>query len=121
MKLHLTHPTDKQLITAYGEDWIEINQIRFSASIIVMPDSVTQCEITDFDQLTVDHFAQLAKLKPEVVLLGTGQAQRFIHPHLSRALTEAGIGVEYMSTAAACRTYNFLMAEDRLVAALLII
>jgi uncharacterized protein len=86
-----------------------------------MPDAVSKCEITDFDQLTAEHFAQLAELKPEVVLLGTGKTQRFIHPRLSRALTEAGIGVECMDTAAACRTYNFLMAEGRQVAAVLLI
>jgi uncharacterized protein len=121
MKLHLTSTTDKQLITGYGEGWVEVNQVRFSASLIVMPDTVNKCEISDFDKLTEEHFTQLLALKPEVVLLGTGITQRFIHPCLSRALTEANIGVECMDTAAACRTYNFLMAEDRQVAALLII
>ena len=47
------------------------------------------------------------KLKPEVVLLGTGETQRFIQPCLGCALTDAGVGIECMSTAAACRTYNF--------------
>jgi uncharacterized protein len=121
MKLHLTSAPDRQLITGYGEDWVEINQIRFSASLIVMPDAVSKCEINHFDQLTAEHFAQLLVLKPEVVLLGTGKTQRFIHPRLGCALTEAGIGVECMDTAAACRTYNFLMAEGRQVAAVLII
>jgi uncharacterized protein len=122
MKLHLTSAQDKQLITGYGEGWIEINRVRFSSSMIVMPDSVeSDFAIDGFDSLTVQHFEQLAGLKPEVVLLGTGKNQRFVHPRLSQALTEAGIGVECMDTPAACRTYNFLMAEGRQVAALLII
>lgn len=121
MKLHLTSVNDKQLITGYGKGWVEINQVRFTKSLIVMPDAVDNCEISGFDKLTEEHFAQLLALKPEVVLLGTGITQRFIHPRLTRALTEANIGVECMDTAAACRTYNFLMAEDRQVAALLII
>jgi uncharacterized protein len=36
-------------------------------------------------------------------------------------LIEAGIGYELMSTAAACRTYNVLVAEDRDVVAGLIL
>ena len=34
-------------------------------------------------------------------------------------LTQAGIGLEIMDTAAACRTYNILMSEDRNVVAAL--
>lgn len=122
MKLHLTHAAGNQLITGYGEYWVEINLARHSKSLIVLPDRlITDWEVLDFGSLTTAHFEQLALLKPEVVLLGTGEAQHFIHPALGCALTDAGIGIECMSTAAACRTYNFLMAEGRHVAAALII
>jgi len=122
MKLHLTTVPDKQLITSYGEGWVEINRIRFSSSLIVTPDNVEgDCGIDDFDHLTARHFEHIAGLKPEVVLLGSGRKQRFIHPQVSHALTDAGISMECMDTAAACRTYNFLMAEGRRVVALLII
>jgi len=122
MKLHLTHAAGNQLITGYAEHWVEINQARHSKSLIVLPDRIiTDWEVPDFDGLVTIHFEQLALLKPEVVLLGTGAIQRFIQPGLGRALTEAGIGIECMSTAAACRTYNFLVAEGRQIAAALII
>ncbi|MEY4730823.1 MAG: hypothetical protein RL020_1981, partial [Pseudomonadota bacterium] len=39
----------------------------------------------------------------------------------TKELAAAGIGVEAMDTAAACRTYNVLLAEGRKVAAALII
>jgi len=122
MKLHLTQAVDNQLITGYDKHWVEINQTRYSKSLIVLPDRIiTDWEVPDFDELTTAHFEQLALLKPEVVLLGTSEIQRFIQPSLGRTLTEAGIGIECMSTAAACRTYNFLMAEGRRIAAALII
>ncbi|MFO1113453.1 MAG: Mth938-like domain-containing protein [Rhodospirillales bacterium] len=35
-------------------------------------------------------------------------------------MRKAGIGVEWMNTGAACRTYNVLVLEDRDVAAALI-
>ncbi|MDP2247911.1 MAG: Mth938-like domain-containing protein, partial [Nitrosomonadales bacterium] len=75
---------------------------------------------SDFESLTVEHFEKIAELKPEVVLLGTGNKHRFIHPRLTAPLTALGISVECMDTAAACRTYNILMAEGRHVAAALI-
>ena len=55
-------------------------------------------------------------LQPEVALLGTGATIRFPHPRLTRALTDARIGLEVMDTPAACRTFNILAAEGRKVA-----
>jgi len=65
----------------------------------------------DFDTLDETHFTYFLALKPDVLLLGTGTQQRFPHPRLYRALTDACIGVEFMNTPAACRTYNILAAE----------
>jgi len=122
MKLHLTQAAGNQLITGYGEGWVAVNTGRYSKSLIVMPDKLIEdWEATDFDSLTVAHFERIAELKPEVVLLGTGNAHRFIHPRITRQLTDAGISIECMDTAAACRTYNILMSEGRHVAAVLII
>lgn len=121
MKLHLTQAAGSYLITGYGDGWIEVNQTRHPQSLIVLPALiVTDWQLPDFDALTEAHFERLASLAPEVVLLGTGKRHRFVHPHLSRALTDAGIGLECMDTPAACRTYNILMSEGRHVAAALI-
>ena len=78
-------------------------------------------QVSDFDRLTEESFRRLLGLKPEVVLLGTGGKHRFLHPRISRELTVANISMESMDTAAACRTYNILMAEGRHVAAALIL
>ena len=70
-----------------------------------------------FAALTEADFNLILTFQPEVLLLGTGSQHRFAHPRLYRALSNAGIGVEFMSTPAACRTFNILMAEDRKVVA----
>lgn len=122
MKLHLTKAEGNQLITGYGQGWIEVNTKRYEHSLVVLPNQIMEdWHATDFNSLTAEHFNKILSLEPEVVLLGTGDKHRFIHPKLSRALTEAGIGVECMDTAAACRTYNILMAEGRHVAAALLV
>jgi len=122
MKLHLTQAAGNQLITGYTPEWISINHQRFEHSVIVLPNEVrTDWAVSNFDDLKTEDFALLLTLKPEVVLLGTGQKHRFIHPRLIAALTENNIAVECMTTDAACRTYNILMAEGRTVAAALIL
>ncbi len=73
-----------------------------------------------FEALAADHFEQLAALQPELVILGTGTRQRFVHPNLTRALLAHRIGVECMDNAAACRTYNVLVGEGRKVIAALL-
>ena len=55
-----------------------------------------------------------------MVILGVGE--RLIHPPAAvrQAFRDAGIGLEVMDTATACRTYNLLAGEGRNVAAALI-
>lgn len=120
MKLHLTRAEENQLITGYGQGWVEINTVRYEKSLVVMPDKVIPEWPEEFEDLTAQDFEKLAELKPEVVLLGTGATHRFIHPKLTVALTKIGVSVECMDTAAACRTYNILMSEGRLVLAVLL-
>ncbi|MFM6978699.1 MAG: MTH938/NDUFAF3 family protein, partial [Methylophilaceae bacterium] len=56
-----------------------------------------------------------------IVALFSAIPEGFIHPKLSAPLIQAQIAVECMTTAAACRTYNILMAEGRKVLAGLIV
>ena len=122
MKLHLTTAENNNLITAYGESYIEINKQRYAQNLIVMPQMiVTDWHAENVSTLSNEHFQEIIQLKPEVVLLGTGKTHVFVHPKNHQILTEHGIALECMTTAAACRTYNILMSEGRLVAAALML
>lgn len=120
MKLHLTTAEKQNLITGYGDDFIEINRQRFHHNLIVTPDDIINDWACDaFASLSSAHFADISRSKPEVVLLGSGSTHRFLHPRIYSELTALGIPLECMNTAAACRTYNILMSEGRNVAAML--
>jgi uncharacterized protein len=122
MKLHLTTAENNNLITGYSAGFVEINKQRYSVNLIVMADKlILDWPATDFASITEVHFAQIVALKPEVVLLGTGEKHQFLHPKIIQKLTENNIPLECMTTAAACRTYNILMSEGRNVAAALLI
>lgn len=121
MKLHADTPTALNTVTGYGPGFIEINKIRYTSSVLLTPERVEPWSVTAFESLSEVDFQRLHALNPEVALLGTGATQRFPHPRVTRALAEARIGIEAMTTAAACRTYNILMAEGRKVAAVLLV
>ncbi|MEM7544743.1 MAG: Mth938-like domain-containing protein [Pseudomonadota bacterium] len=59
-------------------------------------------------------FAEAGEI--DVLLVGMGAEIAPLPAATRIAMDEAGIGVEVMSTASACRTYNVLLAEDRRVA-----
>jgi uncharacterized protein len=122
MKLHLANLGDTKLFTGYADEHVMINKERFDTSVVVRAEEVrSDWQVSSFDELSESHFEYFLPLQPEVLLLGTGMQQRFAHPRLYRALTNAGIGVECMDTPAACRTYNILVAEDRRVIAAILI
>jgi uncharacterized protein len=118
LKLHADAPTHLNTVTAYGPGFIEINKSRFEGHLLLVPDApVRPWQAADFDGLRAEDFEALLLLDPELVLLGTGRRQRFPHPRLTACLVKAGVGIEIMDTAAACRTYNILMSEGRRVLA----
>lgn len=122
MKLHLTTAENNNLITACDASFIEVNKQRFTQNLIVMPQSLIEdWHATSFADLNNEHFRQISDLNPEVLLLGTGANHLFLHPRHYQTLTDKGIALECMTTAAACRTYNILMSEGRAVAAALLL
>jgi uncharacterized protein len=120
LKLHASNLSALNTFTGYGPGFVLVNDARHETSVIVMPEHLQAWDARDFASLEAAHFAPIVALKPELVLLGTGDKLRFPHPALTRALAEARIGLEVMDLQAACRTYNILMAEERKVAAALL-
>ena len=121
MKLHADAPSTLTTITAYGPGFIEINAVRHTGHLLVVPDQPAErWNVEGFESFAAPDFEALLARKPEVVLLGTGARQRMPHPRLTAALARAHVGVEAMDTSAAYRTYNILMAEGRRVVAVLL-
>ena len=117
MKFHLS-TAEGNVFTGHGAGFVRLGSVEYRDNVLVTSERVvTGWAAGGFDTLTEDDFAAFVALEPEVALLGTGASLRFPHPRLTRALTDAGIGLEVMDTAAVCRTFNILVAEGRKVAA----
>jgi len=122
MKFALADSTNGYLIRAYSEKELVIGEKRFNRSLVLLPDRIIPDWRPDsFQQLTAEDLESLVELHSDLVLLGTGQRQAFPPPALYRSLVSSGIGLEIMTTPAACRTYNILVAEGRRVTAALIL
>jgi uncharacterized protein len=121
MKLHLAPNAGLQMFSGYGAGYVAVNNVRYEKCVVVSPQSVTEWTARGFQGLTKADFGFIDEMKPEIVLLGTGAAQRFPHPDLARALAASGAGVEVMDTRAACRTYNILASEGRKVVAAILV
>jgi uncharacterized protein len=71
-------------------------------------------------ELTLAALEPALALEPAIVLLGTGTQRSLPDVTLMAALAARSVGLEIMSTPAACRTFNVLLQEQRRVVAALL-
>ncbi|MGE5451935.1 MAG: Mth938-like domain-containing protein [Acidobacteriota bacterium] len=122
MKLHADRAEGVNVIHAYTRDSVSVNGQVYSHSILVPPiGDMIDWPVRSMADLTEADFSQIAELRPELVIFGSGSTLRFPAPQLLQPLMAARIGLETMDTAAACRTYNILVAEGRKVMAALLV
>ena len=109
-------------ITGYEAGAIIVSGSRKTASFIIsLEQLIENWAPGHIDQLSARHLQPLLDMQPELVLLGTGETLKFPPVQHYACLIEQNIGVEIMDSAAACRTYNILLAEGRKVAAGIIV
>ena len=117
---------DVQSILGYGPGWIGLasqgvaDKVERSVLIGSRGERL-DWDCTRFEDLVARHFEEIAALRPELVIFGSGSRLRFVPPAFLSSLMGLRIGIETMDTLAACRTYNILAGEGRHVIAALII
>ena len=114
--------SNAQTFSGYGPGWIGIDADKITHSVIIGSGGLRQpWPCARFEELTPEHFAQLAGLETELVIFGSGLRNRFPPPPWLAPLIARRLGLETMDTQAACRTYNILASEGRNVVAALIL
>ncbi len=114
--------SDAQTISAYGPGWVGVAGEKITRSVIISSrgDRI-EWPADCFEDLARSHFEQLARVRAEVVIFGSGARIRFPQAAWLEPLMAKRIGIETMDTAAACRTYNILAQEGREVAVALLL
>jgi len=116
------HFPGRSPIDAYGNGGFRFADMSHRGSLLLLPIGVWAWEPRDPCELAIEHFARVFEDRENlgVLLLGTGAAHVFPSREIKRSFEAAGIVLESMTTGAAARTYNILLAEQRRVGAALI-
>jgi uncharacterized protein len=109
-------------INAYGHGGFRFAEMSHRGSILCLPSGIYAWDVVEPATLRPSHFEPVFAERGVVdfLLLGTGRTQVFPGLEVRQAFAEAAVALEVMDTGAACRTYNVLLAEGRLVAAALV-
>ena len=105
-------------ISAYDAHGLVVNERRHEGPVLLTPEGVFDdwrpAAPDALDQALLD---RLLDCDPEIALLGTGRGIVFPEAALRARFAERGVGLEVMDWAAACRTWNIILAEGRRVVA----
>ena len=108
-------------IKSYESGRVTIDEKTYTTSLVVTSEKILEWPPLSFNELTLEHLQLIKDFKPELVLIGSGERQKMLPAKFLAFFGTAGIGIECMTTSAACRTYNLLVSEARNVAVGLIL
>ncbi len=93
---------------------IKIGDKQINHSIVLSPTKIIgKWSRNNVKKLTLDDFKNIITITPDIILLGTGKNLIFPPRELIFQMAKLDIGLEIMSTQAACRTFNLLISEYR--------
>lgn len=122
MQITLETSPQSNLIHAVEHERVRIGNQWLTGNLIVTAETiVTDWMLAEPGRVTVADLAAALSFEPELVIVGAGMEPRTPDVDLMAELAERSIGLEFMQTPAACRTYNLLVHEGRRVAAALIL
>ena len=121
MDLTLEQPGDHLFIRSVSAQGIKVVDEVYNSSIIVSASRIIpDWPVDSVENITDQQLENVLELQPELVLIGTGEKQVFLPPRQMMIFYSRNVGIEVMTTAAACRTFNVLVSESRNVVAALI-
>jgi uncharacterized protein len=112
----------RHLITKFGEGGFYFGGMSHQGSLLITPSGMRALAAEAINTVDSAELTVLATEKSAIdfLLVGTGNTIAPLPPQLSTWLKSEAIAFDVMDTAAALRTYNVVLAEDRRVAAILI-
>lgn len=122
IEIREAHFPGRAPIDAYGDGGFRFAEMSHRGSILCLPSGIHGWKPTTPPILSRADLALILEQSSdiEILLVGTGMDLRRIPEDVRAILREHRISSDPMSTGAAVRTYNVLLAEDRAVAAALI-
>ena len=122
IEIREAHFPGRAPIDAYGNGGFRFADMSHRGSILCLPSGIHGWDKQEGAPLTLADLQRVLDEagEIEVLLVGTGQEIRPLSAEIKAALTERKVRSDPMSTGAAVRTFNVMLAESRAVAAALI-
>lgn len=122
IEIREAHFPGRAPIDAYGNGGFRFADMSHRGSILMLPSGVYAWDVAEGDPLAVEKFLRVIDEAKdiEVLLVGTGKDIRPLPADLKAALRAVNVSSDPMSTGAAVRTYNVMLARSRAVAVALI-
>ena len=110
------------VIRAWEPGRVRIAERWIAGNVIVGTDRLIESwTATPPHELTIADLEPALALEPTIIVLGTGTERLLPDVELMAAVAARSVGLEIMSTPAACRTFNVLLGEQRRVVAALFV
>ncbi len=121
MRLSLDDSGQRFVVRGFTETAVRINHDELTRSFLLTPEQLIQnVPLHTVSALQVGALNLLYTDAPEVLIIGTGLRTVRAQAAVQAELLRAGIGIEFMDTGAACRTYTVLASELRRVSLLIL-
>jgi uncharacterized protein len=102
------------LIQAYDDESILVKDTQYFKNTLIFKDTLLSPWTNKKpSELTSADFLPIIEMRPEIILIGTGEEHLFFSSNIEQLLKKHDIGLETMTTGAACRTFNILVSEER--------
>ena len=116
MELTLQANKSSIFIKNYENKSFYIGDTRYEHNIIILNNEIAEWDIPDIHMLRIEDFHNITESKPEIIIVGTGAEPVLPKIEISRIIQNRNIGIEFMKTESACKTFNLLISEERNVA-----
>ncbi len=117
--MHTAHFPGQPPIDAYGNGGFRFADMSHKGSILILPSGVYAWMPSDISNFQIEDFSQvLAEASGiDCLLLGTGVDFVPVSQTIHTQIRAKGVNLDIMSTGAAARTWNVVLAEGRRFAA----
>ncbi|MDY8110593.1 Mth938-like domain-containing protein [Fulvimarina sp. 2208YS6-2-32] len=122
IEIREAHFPGRAPIEAYGNGGFRFAEMSHRGSILCLPSGIYGWSGTAETPFTGERLEMVFREAEtyKFLLFGTGPQIQFLPPALKDRFRKRGLSCDPMSTGAAVRTYNVMLAENRPVAAALI-
>jgi uncharacterized protein len=109
-------------IESFGNGGFRLGGVSHAGSMLITASGTRALDVASISDLSPSHLDVLLaeKHQSDILLIGTGREMMPLPKAVTTLLRDHAVGYDVMTTNAAVRTYNVVLAEDRRVSAIII-